>query len=192
MSFQIETGRLIIRDVREEDIPILVKQNAEPEARGGILSFQADETYNKKELEKAMAWAQYQRRPYYKLSVALKTDGTLIGSCTYTDVVPESYEAAIGWHYGHRFRGNGYATEAAYAMIDFAFGFVGVNEIFADCFAENRASIRIMEKTGMSSGWNFDLFNVIRGWSYGEQKAAVRYVISKRQWSAKHFKSRAE
>lgn len=182
MSFQIETGRLIIRDVREEDIPILVKQFAEPEARNSILSFQADESYNKNELEKAMAWAQQARRPYYKLSVALKTGSTLIGSCTLTNAEPESFETAIGWHYGHQFRGNGYATEAARALLDFGFEFIEVNEIFADCFADNRASIRIMQKIGMSSSLNFSLFNIIRGLSYGENKPTIRHTISRHQW----------
>jgi RimJ/RimL family protein N-acetyltransferase len=182
MSFQIETGRLIIRDVREEDIPILVKQFAEPEARNNILSFQTDEAFNKKDLANAIAWARQAHRLYYKLSVALKTGGILIGSCTLTDAEPDSFEAAIGWHYGHRFNGNGYATEAARALLDFAFEFVKVNEIFADCFADNQASIRIMEKIGMSASLNFSLFNTIRGWGYGENKPTIRHTISRHLW----------
>ncbi len=155
MSFQIETGRLIIRDVREDDIPILVKQFAEPESRENILSFQADEAYNRNELAKAIGWAKISPRPFYKLAVVLKNGGDLIGNCNLSDAVPESVAANIGWHYGYRFRGNGYATEAARALLDFGFEFVKVNEVFADCFADNRASIRIMEKIGMRSSLEF-------------------------------------
>ncbi len=186
MSFQIETKRLIIRDVREDDIPILVKQFAEPESRVNILSFQADETYNRNELEKAMAWAKQAHRPYYKLSVELKADGTLIGSCNLSDAVRQGSETFIGWHYGHRFRGNGYATEVAYTMVDFALEFIKVNVVYADCFAENLASIRIMEKIGMKESWNIGLFNMFRGWSYGEDKPAVRYFITGEHWRAKN------
>ena len=182
MSFQIETPRLIIRDVREDDIPILCKYFTEPESQSNILSFQANEAYNKNELEKAMAWAKQSPRPYYKLAVELKSDGTLIGNCNLSDAVPEGFAANIGWHYGHRFSGNGYATEAARALLDFGFEFIGANEIYADCFADNRASIRILEKIGMNSSLDFNLFNIIRGWSYGESKAAVRYTISKYRW----------
>lgn len=169
-------------DVREDDIPILVKQFAEPEARKNILSFQTDESFIKNDLENAMAWARQAHRPHYKLSVELKNGGDLIGSCTVTNAEPESFETSIGWHYGHRFRGNGYATEAARALLDFAFEFVEVNEVFADCFVGNFASIRIMEKIGMRSSLNFGLFNMIRGWSYGENKPTVRHTISKQQW----------
>lgn len=184
MSFQIETGRLIIRDVRDEDIAVLVKQFAEREARENILSFQADEAYNRNEFEKAMAWARQSHRPYYKLAVELKSDGTLIGNCNLSDAVREASEANIGWHYGHRFRGNGYATEAARALLDFGFEFVGVNEIYADCFSGNGASRRILEKIGMSASLDFSLFNMFRGWGYGESKPAARYIISNSQWLA--------
>jgi RimJ/RimL family protein N-acetyltransferase len=182
MSFQIETGRLIVRDVQEDDIPNLVKQFAEPEARQNILSFQADEIYNKNELEKAMAWARERRRPYYKLSVELKGGGDLIGCCNLSDAERDGFETSLGWHYGHRFRGNGYATEVARAMLDFAFEFVEVNEVFADCFTGNLASIRIIEKIGMSSTLNSGLFNIIRGWSYGENKPTIRHTISRHEW----------
>lgn len=182
MSFQIETERLIIRDVREEDIPILIPQFAEPEARKNILSFQSDAAYNKKELEKAILWAKHPRREHYKLSVELKSDNTLIGSCTVTNVKPGSFGTVMGWHYGHQYRGKGYATEAARQLLYIGFKLNKVGEIFADCFADNKASIRIMEKIGMSSRLNYELFNMIRGWSYGETKPAVRYIISRQQW----------
>ena len=172
-----------MRDVREDDIPILVKQYAEPEARENILSFQMDEAYNRNELMKAIGWAKISPRPYFTLAVVLKNGGDLIGSCSLNGAVPESVAANIGWHYGYRFRGCGYATEAARALLDFGFEFVKVNEVFADCFADNRASIRIMEKIGMSASLNFNLFNMFRGWSYyGENKPTVRFTISKQQW----------
>lgn len=185
MSFQRETERLIVRDVREDDIPIIIEQFAEPEARKNILSFQQDENYNKKNLAYAIAWAKHPQREHYKLSVTLKRNETLIGTCTINNVKPKCYETAIGWHYGHRYRGNGYATEAARELLRIGFELNNVSEIYADCFVGNQASIRIMEKIGMSSRLNFELFNVIRGWSYGEHKPTVRYVISKRQWLAK-------
>ncbi len=184
MSFQIETERLILRDVREDDIPILVAQFAEPESRGSILSVQADARVIKQDLENAIAWAKHPRREYYKLSVELKSGGALIGSCTISKVIPESFQTSIGWHYGHQFHGNGYATEAARQMLYIGFELNKVASIFADCFTGNKASIKVMEKIGMSAVWNFSLFNVIRGLNYGENKPTVRYAVSRHQWLA--------
>lgn len=182
MSFQVETERLLIRDIQKEDIPILVSQCAEPISRENILSFQSDETYNRKNFENAIAWAKAPRRLYYTLAVTLKSDNTLIGSCNINNVFPESIETIIGWHYGHEFRGNGYATETARQLLYIGFELNEVTSIYADCFVNNKASIRIFEKIGMSPHLNFGLFNLIRGLSYGENKPTVRYYISRNQW----------
>jgi [ribosomal protein S5]-alanine N-acetyltransferase len=185
MSFQTETERLIIRDVREDDIPILVRQCAEPEARNGILSFQADEAYNRNDLANAIAWAKVPQRQYYKLSVALKSDGALIGSCIISKVAAESFQTSIGWHYGNQYSGNGYATEAARQLLYIGFELNKVAGIYADCFEDNKASIRIMEKIGMSPVWNFSLINWARGLSYNETKPTIRYSMTRQQWFAK-------
>src|SRR5829696_4092491 len=108
MSFQIETERLVLRDVREADLPALLAQAAEPEARGGILAYQADERYNRVCLMAAIQWARVVNRQNYTLSVVRKRDDALVGNCSIAHVKPESIECALGWHYGFEFWGKGY------------------------------------------------------------------------------------
>jgi len=184
MSFQIETERLILRDVREGDLPVLIAQAQEPEARRGILAYQADENYNRVCLLAAIAEARTVRRVNYTLSVVLKSEQSLIGSCSIANVKMDSIESSLGWHYGRQYWGSGYATEAARALLEIGFGLHRAAEIYADCFADNFASIRIMQKIGMTSRRNLGLFNEIRGWSYGENRPTVRYTISRREWLA--------
>jgi len=184
MSFQIETERLILRDVREDDLPVLLAQATEPEARGGILAYQRDENYNRVCLQSAIAWAREAKREQYTLTVVRKTDAAVIGSCSIARVKPDSIESALGWHYGKRFWGRGYGTEAARVLLYVGFEIGKVAEIYADCFADNIGSIRIMQKIGMKSGRNLALFNQIRGWSYGESRPTVRYTISRNEWRA--------
>ncbi len=45
--------------------------------------------------------------------------------------------------------GNNLATEAAQAMLQFGFQYLGFDEIIASAAAPNAASFRVMEKTGM-------------------------------------------
>ena len=45
--------------------------------------------------------------------------------------------------------GRGYATEAARALLDWAFRETGLTRIFAGADAPNRASFRVLEKLGM-------------------------------------------
>jgi [ribosomal protein S5]-alanine N-acetyltransferase len=184
MSFQIETERLILRDVREADLPVLMAQAVEPEARRGLLAYQAGADYNRVLLRAAIAEARNRRRENYTLAVVLKSDRSLIGSCSIANVKAESIETALGWHYGHKYWGHGYATEAARALLYIGFAIGRAAEIYADCFADNLASIRVMEKIGMTSRRNLALFNQIRGWSYGEKRPTVRYTISRNEWLA--------
>jgi len=56
------------------------------------------------------------------------------------------------------FWGNGYATEALRAMVEFGFQVVGLHRIWAGCDIDNAASRRVMEKAGMrfESRWRRD------------------------------------
>lgn len=186
MSFQTETERLILRDICEEDLPILIEQSLEPESLKNVLTRQRKESYNQTSYENSLAWAKYwetqTERDDYRLTVERKEDKTVIGSINLHNAKPKSFEAALGWHYGYEHRGNGYATEAAREMLRIGFEINDVRMIYADCFIENKASIRIMEKLGMKPFWNYGLFNTLRGWSYGESRETIRHTITKEQW----------
>lgn len=188
MSFQIETERLILRDICEADLPILIEQSLEPESLKNILTRQRTESYNKTSYENALAWAKYldgkTEREHYRLTVERKSDRAILGSCNIYNVKPKSYETSMGWHYGYAHRNKGYATEAARELLRIGFEINDVQMIYADCFIENKASIRVLEKIGMQPFWNNFIFNTLRAWSYNEDREAVRHTITKEQWLA--------
>jgi ribosomal-protein-alanine N-acetyltransferase len=55
----------------------------------------------------------------------------------------------IGWRLARAYWGKGYATEAAKAALDFAFGPGGLEEIVAFVAPGNRASRAVMERIGL-------------------------------------------
>lgn len=57
--------------------------------------------------------------------------------------------AEIGWILGRRYRGCGYAAEAAKALMEYAVSELGIDELFACCDVRNWDSIRLMERLGM-------------------------------------------
>lgn len=63
--------------------------------------------------------------------------------------LPEFDKVDIGYRFKKEYWGNGYATEAARAIIDHGFNVLGLDLIIAIALPENKASIRIMEKVGM-------------------------------------------
>ncbi len=56
----------------------------------------------------------------------------------------------IGWRLARPAWGHGYATEAAHAVVRFAFDELGLHELVSFTFVENRRSRRVMERLGMT------------------------------------------
>ncbi|HCB06913.1 MAG TPA: GNAT family protein [Nocardioides sp.] len=57
--------------------------------------------------------------------------------------------AEIGYVLDPTYAGQGYATEAACELLRICFEEVGVRRVIAQCFADNTASWRLMERLGM-------------------------------------------
>jgi ribosomal-protein-alanine N-acetyltransferase len=69
--------------------------------------------------------------------------------------------------------GKGYATEAAKAVIRFAFGSCGVHKLTASCLMENIASERVMIKSGLQK----EAVRRSHQWHDGGWKDRVEYGI---------------
>ena len=61
----------------------------------------------------------------------------------------ENTQAALGWCLDPAYAGRGYATEAAAELLRICFEELGLRRVVAGAFADNLASIRVMEKIGM-------------------------------------------
>jgi len=73
----------------------------------------------------------------------------------YTGLWPATFDAhftpamEIGWRFAKEFWGQGYATEAARAVLDDGFSRLGLDEIVSFTAATNEPSMRVMERIGM-------------------------------------------
>jgi RimJ/RimL family protein N-acetyltransferase len=76
---------------------------------------------------------------------AITLDRTLIGVC---GLDPRQDGPEIGYWLGVDYWGQGYATEAARALIDHAFGELGHEALQAGARVSNPASRRVLEKCG--------------------------------------------
>lgn len=61
----------------------------------------------------------------------------------------EGVQAELGWCLSPRHEGNGYATEAVAELIRICFEDLGLRRVTANCFADNEASWRLMERVHM-------------------------------------------
>jgi [ribosomal protein S5]-alanine N-acetyltransferase len=80
----------------------------------------------------------------YRFAVTL--DGQIIGAADIDDIADES--ADLGYWFDEPWWGGGYATEAAQAVIAFAFDQLGLSRITAGHAADNPASGKVLTKLG--------------------------------------------
>ncbi len=187
MSFTVETDRLVLRDLKEEDLPVLIEHFTDPKSRDNILSNQSNEAFVRWYVGLAGLISKQEPRRAYVLAVVLKSENVVVGSCDLWDAASESINAKIGWHIGSDYSGRGYATEAARQLLSIGFETNDVSRVYADCFAHNKAAMRVMEKIGMTRHRSNRLFSWRRALKYGEKGSIVRYHIWRDQWLSQNY-----
>ncbi|SEP97942.1 Protein N-acetyltransferase, RimJ/RimL family [Devosia sp. YR412] len=83
------------------------------------------------------------------LGVELADSGVLIGEVSLIWRSVEARQGEVGWIFDPDYQGRGYATEAANAMLDLAFGPGDIHRVSARCDVRNESSWRLMERLGM-------------------------------------------
>ncbi|HTB46283.1 MAG TPA: GNAT family N-acetyltransferase [Acetobacteraceae bacterium] len=152
----IATARLILRPWRQSDLPRFADQNADPVAMrflNGVLTREQSDGYV------ARAEQHLAEHGFGKLAVEVPGVAPFIGAVGLSWVrFTESFTPAVevAWRLHPRFWGQGYATEAARAAIEDGFTRVGLPEIVALTALGNHASMRVMERLGMTRTIEFD------------------------------------
>lgn len=106
------------------------------------------------ELDHARTWIEQQQQeslsgPSLSFAVRLSAAGTLIGCVGLREIDPEHRQAELGFWIGRDWWGQGYAREAARAVIRFGFETLELNRICAHHMVRNPASGRVLLALGM-------------------------------------------
>jgi RimJ/RimL family protein N-acetyltransferase len=143
-----ETQRLVLREFRESDLDALheMMNDAVYQTYEGKFSTR-EETL--KRLQTMISWARDEPRVKHQLAVTVRPDDRMVGLIKLSENFHEVEEWEIGWGIDRSCWGHGYASEAALAMMSYAFEDLKINRVVAFCHADNRASVRVMEKLGM-------------------------------------------
>lgn len=144
----LQTTRLLLRPLREDDAPAIQRILAEPHLSRYTLGFPHPYPPGA-----ALAWvrneiARRAQATSYPWAITLPGDPLIgfIGLALHEG----GTDAHLGYWIAYRHWNLGYATEAARAVIAFGLDELGLQRIEARCFAENGASGRVLRKAGMS------------------------------------------
>ncbi|MFN8194763.1 MAG: GNAT family protein [Nocardioidaceae bacterium] len=150
VSWPIRTERLVIRPATAGD---------------------AESTWRYRRLDEVSTWlsgtpstydgyaARFADHDRLTKTLVVELDGTVVGDLyialedgwAQAEVahLAVGVQAEIGWALDPAVQGRGLATEAVTALIRTAFTDLGLRRVYAQCFADNEASWRLMERVGM-------------------------------------------
>jgi RimJ/RimL family protein N-acetyltransferase len=83
-----------------------------------------------------------------RVAVERASDGAFVGWCALTGWNPDYRSASMGYCLSEAVWGHGFATEAAHAVLRWAFDTLDVNRVQSETDTRNVASARVLEKAG--------------------------------------------
>lgn len=144
----IFTTRLRIREFTESDYPALREMDTRPEFNTYEREF-VSEAETRQSLDESISSQMEIPRTVYRMAITILPVDVVKGVIKIHSQYSKIREWEVGWAMHPDEWGKGYATEAAWHMMDWAFTELNLHRIVAYCHAENVASVRVMEKLGM-------------------------------------------
>lgn len=155
----IETQRLILRCLTDEDLVKFSLINSDPQVMEYFPSI-IDERTTMKMIRNEQE--TFSREGYCLFACVLKENEAFIGFVGLHEVginAPFVPAVEVGWRLAKEHWNQGYATEAALAVINFGFSEIGLLEIVSFTSCLNKASIRVMEKCGLTRNHKDDFLH---------------------------------
>ncbi len=113
------------------------------------------------------------------VAVVLLETGEVVADLSLWCVSEGHQQGEIGFIVHPAHQGNGYATEAARPMLDFAFDTVGLHRVVGRTEARNIGSARVLEKLGMRR----EAHLIENEWVKEEWQSELVYAILASEWA---------
>ena len=150
LSWPMRTARLSLRRATEDDLEATWEFRRLPEVSEWLTRLPTDlDAYRE----------QYLDPERLAKTLIVERDGVVVGDLMFAledpwaqDEVKEQAkgtQSELGWVIAPGHTGQGYASEAAAEMLRISFVELGLRRVIAQCFADNVASWKLMEKLGM-------------------------------------------
>lgn len=177
---RLETERLLLRDFVEADAEALFAVEGDPE----VARYQS---FEPRTIDESVAFVRdaaesaiWRPRSLYELAIVRRDDEAPIGRVGMQVRRKEGRQAMLWYTLRRDQWGGGYATEAARALVEYAFGELGLHRVWADCDPRNERSWRLLERLGMRR----EAHHVESTFLKGEWVDSYEYAVLDREWAA--------
>jgi ribosomal-protein-alanine N-acetyltransferase len=166
----LEGKNVNLRIMEREDIPLAHKWMNDPKFTGEFIGLMQ---MSREEFEKMGSSSPFAMKGFF----IEKKDGTKIGLINhFTQYLGLGELLEIGYMVAPNERGKGCCTEAVQLMVDYLFLSKDINRVQALISTKNKASERVLEKTG------FTREGTIRRHIRGARRDAYLYSILREEW----------
>ncbi|AOY75057.1 GNAT family N-acetyltransferase [Clostridium formicaceticum] len=168
----LETHRLILQKLTEEDIEHLFKYWSDSE----VVRYMNIDAFTDRQQVKNMVCLLnnlFKEKEALRWGIYNKELSCLMGTCGYNSGLKEEvYIGEIGYELGSQYWGQGFMAEALNCIIDYGFNILSLNRIEAYVMLENRGSANLLEKLG------FQKEGILRERGYYKNKFWDEYIFS--------------
>lgn len=183
-ALPIETERLILRPWRQSDFAPFAALNADPQV---MEHFPAPLSRADSDALALRIKERIETEGLGFLAVEVKGGPEFIGMVgpsvpPYGAQLPCGPCTEVGWRLSRAAWGKGYASEAAAASLDFAFGALGREEVVAFTAVQNERSQAVMRRIGMTRDESSDFDHPLLPDGHRLLRHAL-YRISRRTWT---------
>ena len=169
---RLESARLVLRRVAPDDLPFFTRIHALPEVAEHLYPGGRPRSHDETARWLRYTLASYEQLALGYLAVVRKDDGALIGRCGLMDLVVESsepeqgirrgwfgrdeapagaaltFECELGYTFDPAVWGQGFATEAARCVRDYARDVLRLAHVVSAILPQNARSRRVAERSG--------------------------------------------
>lgn len=180
MSLPIETTRLLLRCYNKRDMLNMLDCVSDPSVAIATPDIGTTPESVTEYIECQNSYQPFELGKCFDLAIELKTEKKVIGliSC----VRKEDEQADVGYALNAKYRGQGFATEAVKAVMDYAFYVLKIHRIQADTGSHNCRAWELMERLGMRrEGYFREAKRLEDGWI-----DVVVYGILADEWQKKY------
>jgi RimJ/RimL family protein N-acetyltransferase len=145
----LSLGRLVLREFERRDWEAVQAYASDPDVVRYLPWGPNTERDSRTFVQRAIGRQLDRNRHDIDLAIVTAADQRLVGGCGVHVSAPEHREGWIGYCLRRDAWGQGYATEAAAAMLGLGFTLLALHRVFATVDPRNVASVRVLEKIGM-------------------------------------------
>ena len=181
--YPVTTARLRLRPLTAEDIEDVVAYRSREDVCRYIPSEPLDAAAVTQRL--ADRWAAHVitgEGDAVTLGVELATTERVIGDVMLRFVSEMHRSGEIGWTINPEYAGQGFATEAAHALMHLGFDDLGLRRVIARVDARNTRSLRLGDRLAMRR----EAYLIENEWFKGAWSDEIDFALLEREWRGQH------